>query len=192
MSGLPPKHGLLVSVFSGPYPPHGKRARSTAAGENPAAAAPDNRADSEPFTRTETISVRLPDRKLHPFSVYALLDTAGALLIEFVEISIYEDDEKLCDIPISSSSVLLEKPGDSHIFRPTDRQFATISEHLEEGKAVKVVAHYLATEQSELNIGILGWHCHHKLGYVLLLVGLGCAVPALTKHFPVRQRAPTT
>ncbi|MDQ6733316.1 MAG: hypothetical protein M3Z35_04240, partial [Nitrospirota bacterium] len=173
MSGLPPKHGLLVTVSSGPYPKHGNPARSTPAGENPATGTLRHGADSEPFTRTETVSVRLPYRKPRRFSVYALLHIQGAILIESVEISIYEEDEKVCDIPISTSSVLLEKQGDSHVFRPTDRQFDTIAEYLEDGKTVAVRVHYLAAEQSELKVGVIDRHCHHKLRYILAIIGLG-------------------
>ncbi|MFL6352427.1 MAG: hypothetical protein ACJ74Z_11335 [Bryobacteraceae bacterium] len=192
MSGLPPKHGLEVTVSSGPYPKHGNPAHSTAARHNPAPAAPHYERDPEAFTRSESISIRLPDRKPRPFSVFAVLHAPGAVLIELVEISIYEDDEKVCDIPISTSSMLLDKPGDSKVFRLTKRQFAAISEHLEEGETLKVVVHYLAEERSELKIGVVDKHCQHKLAYFLLFVGLGCAVPALTKHFPVRRSSPTT
>jgi hypothetical protein len=192
MSGFPPKHGLLATVSSEPYPNDGNPVRLMAALHNPAPAAPDYGTDSEPFTRTETVSIRLPDRKPHPFSVYALLHRPGPILIESVEIAIYDEDEKVCDIVISTSSVLLEKPRDSHVFRPTDRQFDAISEHLEDGNTVTVRVHYLARERSELKIGLIDKHGHHKLGYLLLLVALGCAVPALSKHFPVRRSAPPT
>ena len=192
MSGLPPKHGLLVTVSSGPPPPHGNPACSTAVQQNSAPAAPHHRHDSDPFTRAETISIRLPDRKPRPFAVFALLHTPDAILIEFVEISIFEENEPVCKIPLSTESVLLEKQGDSHVFRPTDRQFAEISEHLECGRTVKVVVHYLAGQQSELKIGVIDQQSHHKLGYFLLIIGLGCAVQAFTKHIPARRSAPPT
>jgi hypothetical protein len=192
MSGLPPKHGSLVTVSSEPYPSDGNPARLMAALHNPAPSSPDYRTDSELFTRSETVSIRLPDRKPHCFSVYALLDRPGPILIESVEISIYEEDEKVCDIPISTSSVLLEKPGDSHVFRPTDRQFDAISEHLEHGKTVEINVHYLAAEQSELKIGVIDRHCRHRLRYILAIIGLGVAAKSIAKHLPVRSSVPAT
>jgi hypothetical protein len=192
MSGLPPKHGSLVTVSSEPYPSDGNPARLMAALHNPAPSSPDYRTDSEPFTRSETVSIRLPDRKPHRFSVYALLDRPGPILIESVEISIYEEGEKVCDIRISTSSVLLEKPGDSHVFSPTGRQLDAVSEHLEHGITATVRVHYLALERSELKIGVLDKHCRHKLGYILAIIGLGVAAKSLTKHLPVRSRAPAT
>jgi hypothetical protein len=192
MSGLPPKHGFLVTVNSGPYPKHGNPARSTVAGDNPATETLRHRSDSEPFTRTEIVSVRLPDRKPHRFSVYALLDRPGPILIESVEISIYEEGEKVCDIRISTSSVLLEKPGDSHVFSPTGRQLDAISEHLEDGITATVRVHYLALERSELKIGVIDKHCRHKLGYILAIIGLGVAAKSIARHLPVRSSAPAT
>jgi hypothetical protein len=191
MSGLPPKHGSLVTVSSEPHPSDGNPARLMAALHNPAPSSPDYRTDSELFARSETVSIRLPDRKPHRFSVYALLHRPGPILIESVEIAIYDDDEKVCDIVISTSSVLLEKPGDSHVFCSTERQFDAISEHLEDGNTTTVRVHYLAPERSELKIGVIDKHCHHKLGWVLALVGLGFAAQSIFRRSPVRSTAPT-
>lgn len=196
MSGLPPKHGLQVTVFSGPYPPHGSPKFATATGQHGASGSltqtPDHAVDGERFTRSEIVSVRLANRKPRRFSVLVWSEGRGPILIESVSISVCEEDEPVCNIPLSTSSVELEKAGDNQAFRPTDRQFAAIAGHLEHGNTVRIVVHYLAAEQSELNVGVLHKHCQHKLGYLLLLIGLGCAVPALTKHLPVRRSAPTT
>jgi hypothetical protein len=190
MSGPHPKHGLSVTVSSGPNPKHGNPGHSKAARENPGPAAQDHRGESEPFTRTETVSIRLVEHK--PFSVLVSIHTPGAILIEFVEISIYEGDEPVCNIPISASSVSLNEPGDSELFRLTDRQLDTISEHLEHGNTVKVKVRYLAAERSELTISIIDKECHHKFGWFLAIVGLGFAAKSLLRHFPIRSSAPTT
>ncbi|MGI8958605.1 MAG: hypothetical protein ACR2IV_02360 [Bryobacteraceae bacterium] len=192
MSGPHPKHGLQVTLSSGPYPKHGNPAHVRAEGQNPAPAARGGQPDSQSFTRSEIVSVRLANRKPRPFSVLVSSDTPGAILIESVEISICEGDEPVCDIPISASSVVLNKPEDSQVFRLTDRQFATIFEHLEHGNTVKVTVQYLAAEQSELRISIIDKHSHHKLGYLVAMIGVGFAAQSMFKHFPVRSSAPAT
>ena len=183
MSGLPPKHGLQVTVSSGPHSEPGNPARLMSGGQNPAPVARDLQLDSQIFTRIETVSLRLAGRKPRPFSVLVSIHTPGAILIEFVEISIYEEDEPVCNIPISSSSVVLNEPGDNQVFRLTDQQLATIAEHLEHGNTVKVKVRYLAAEQSELTISIIDKDSHHKLGYLVAMVGLGFAVQALIRHW---------
>lgn len=181
-SGPNPKHGLSVTVSSGPHPKHGNPRHSKAARGNPAPEAQHSQSDSDPFSRTEIVSVRLPSRKPHPFSVLVSIHTPGAILIESVEISICEGEETLCNIPVSTSTVELSEVGDSEVFRLTDRQLAAIAEHLEDGSTIKVVVRYLAAERSELKISIIDKDSHHKLGYVLAMVGLGLAVQALTKR----------
>jgi hypothetical protein len=193
MSGLPPKHGSLqVTVSSGPYPKHGNPARSTAAGQNPGPAARDVEVDSQLFTRSETVSVRLIDRKPRQFYVLVSIETPGAILIESVHISICEDGEPVCDIPIPPAGVALKKRGDSEVFRPTHKQFAAILEHLDRGNAVKVIVQYLAAEESELKISIIDKKSHHKLGYVVTMLGLGFAAQSILKQFPGRRSAPAT
>jgi hypothetical protein len=193
MSGLPPKHGSVqVTVSSGPYPKHGNPALSTAAGHNPGPAAREVEVDSQRFTRTETVSVRLADRKLRPFYVLVSIETPGAILIESVHISICEDGEPVCDIPIPPAGVALKKRGDSEVFRPTHKQFAAILEHLERGNTVKVIVQYLAAEESELKISIIDKKSHHRLGYVVAMLGLGFAAQSILKQFPGRRSAPAT
>jgi hypothetical protein len=193
MSGLPPKHGSVqVTVSSGPYPKHGNPALSTAAGQNPGPAARDVEVDSQLFTRTETVSVRLIDRKPRPFYVLVSIETPGAILIESVHISICEDGEPVCDIPIPPAGVALKKRGDSEVFRPTHKQFAAILEHLERGNTVKVIVQYLAAEESELKISIIDKKSHHKLGYLVAMLGLGFAAQSIRKQFPGRRSAPAT
>jgi hypothetical protein len=196
MSGLPPKHGLEVTVYSGPYPPHGSPKSATTTGQHGRSGSlrhtMDSAVDEERFTRSEIVSVRLPHRKPRRFSVLVWSQGRGPILIESVSISVCEEDEPVCDIPLSTSSVELEKAGDSQAFRPTDRQFAAIAEHLEHGNTVRITVQYLAAEQSELKISIVDKRCQHKLGYVLAMIGIGFAAPSILKHFPVRHSAPTT
>jgi hypothetical protein len=193
MSGYPPKHGSLeVTVSSGPGPKHGNPALSTAAGQNPGSAARDVEVDSQLFTRTETVSIRLTDRKPRPFYVLVSIETPGAILIESVHISICEDGDPVCDIPIPPAGVALKKRGDSEVFRPTHKQFAAILEHLERGNTVKVIVKYLAAEESELKISIIDKRSHHKLGYIVAVLGLGFAAQSILKQFPGRRSAPAT
>jgi hypothetical protein len=196
MSGLPPKHGSLhslqVTVSSGPSPKHGNPALSKPAGQNSAPVARDRELDSQRFTRTETVSVRLANRRLRPFYVLLSIETPDAILIESVHISICEDGEPVCDVPISAAGVVLKKRGDSQVFRLTDRQFASILEHFERGNAVKVMVEYLAAEQSELKISIIDKKSHHKLGYIVAMLGLGFAAQSILKQFPGRRSAPAT
>jgi hypothetical protein len=193
MSGLPPKHGSLqVTVSSGPNPKHGNPALAKPAGQNPVPLARDAEFDSQRFTRTETVSVRLSNRGLRPFYVLLSIETPGAILIESVHISICEDGDPVCDIPIPPSGVALKKRGDSEVFRPTHKQFAAILEHLERGNTVKVTVKYLAAEESELKISIIDKKSHHKLGYVVAVLGLGFAAQSILKQFPGRRSAPAT
>jgi hypothetical protein len=193
MSGLPPKHGLLqVTVSSGSNPKQGNPALVRPAGQNPAPAVRDGELDSQLFTRTETVSVRLTNRRLRPFYVLVSIETLGAILIESVHIAICEDGEPVCNIPISAAGVVLKKRGDSQVFRLTDRQFAAILEHLEDGNTVKVTVQYLAAEQSELKISIIDKKSHHKLGYIVAMLGLGFAAQSILKQFPGRRNAPAT
>jgi hypothetical protein len=182
MSGLPPKHGLHVTVNSGPYPKHGNPAHSTTAGQHSAAAEPDHQTEALPFTRTEIVSIRLEVRKPRPFSVLVSSRTPGSILIESVEVAICEEDEPIFNIPVSTSSVVLKKPQDSQVFRLTDQQLEAISEHLEHGHTVKVRVRYTAAESSELTISIIEKHSHHKLQSILATVALGFAVVSTIKH----------
>jgi hypothetical protein len=180
MSGLPPKHGLHVTVSSGPHPKHGNPAHSMKAGLS-AQAEPDSHTEAQPFSRTEIVSIRLEGRKPHPFSVLISSHTPGSILIESVEVAICEEDEPIFNIPVSPSSVELKKQ-DSQVFRLTDRQLDTIAEHLEHGHTVKVRVRYLAAERSELTISIIEKHSHHKLQAILATVALGFAVVSTIKH----------
>jgi hypothetical protein len=193
MSGLPPKHGLLeVSVSSGPNPKHGNPALARPAGQNPAPVARDGELDSQRFTCSETVSVRLTNRKLRPFYILVSIETPGAILIESVHIAICEDGEPVCNIPLSAAGIVLKKRGDSQVFRLTDSQFASIPEHLERGNTVEVMVQYLAAEQSELKISIIDKKSRHKLGYTVAILGLGFAAQSILKQFPGRRSAPAT
>src|SRR5437762_12514042 len=133
-SGPYPPRGLQLTVFSGPYPPRGGPAPAMStrgSQESGGRLARDREDDGQRFTRTEIVSVRLANRKPRPFDVLVSIDTPGAILIESVEISICEEDEPVFNIPVSASRIVLKKRGDSHVFRPTNGQFAAISEHLE-------------------------------------------------------------
>src|SRR5438132_12383578 len=96
-SGPNPPHGQQVTVFSGPNPPHGSRPLAATAGTKPSQSgqrsASDRSDETQSFTRTEMVSVRLVGRRPRPFSVFVSSYTRGAILIESVEVSICQDDE---------------------------------------------------------------------------------------------------
>lgn len=188
MSGLPPKHGLDVTVSSGPNPKHGNPMLSMTAGQNPASAVRGDTFDSERFTRREIVSVRLVEVRSRPFSVVLSTDTPGAILIESVEVSVCEDDEPVFNIPVSAASVVLNKPGDSQVFRLTAQQLATVSEHLERGHTVKVRVRYAAAEESELKISIREKESHHKLPYILAIIAAGFGLQSVLSVLPKRSR----
>jgi hypothetical protein len=185
-SGTKGPHGLTVTVYSGPNPTNG-HALAEHAETNPLQSGQPSGSDhsdgAQPFTRSEVVSVRLEGLRPRPFSVLVSTHTPGAILIESVEISICEEDEPVFNIPVSASSVLLNKPGDGQVFRLTDQQLDAISRHLEHGNTIKVRVQYLAADRSELNISIVPKHSHHKLRYVLAMIAVGFTVPALVKQF---------
>jgi hypothetical protein len=195
-SGRHPPQGLYVTIYSGPHPPQGGRAFTTTAelnrpesGTQSVLSSPDK---AQEFTRTETVSVRLTNRRLRPFYVLVSIETPGAILIESVHISICEGGEPVCNIPIPPAGVALKKRGDSQVFPPTHKQFAAILEHLERGNTVKVTVQYLAAEESELKISIIDTKSRHKLGYIVAMLGVGFAAQSILKQFPGRRSAPAT
>lgn len=185
MSGLHPPQGLQVTVASGPHPPQGGPASKTGEPSSPQTRSrllsnsPD---ESQAFTRADLVSVRLEARRPRPFSIVISSDTPGKILIESVEVSICEEDEPVFNIPVSASTVVLNKPRDSRVFHLTDQQLAAISEHLERGNTVKVRVRYLAEEESELTVSIIEKDSHHRFPYVLGIIAIGFAVQSILKR----------
>jgi hypothetical protein len=192
MSGPHPPHGLQVTVSSGPQPKHGNPTSSMTTEHQAEAARRDRETDAEAFTRRDVVSVRLAERKLHRFFVLVSSETPGEIRIESIEIEVYEDDESVFNIPVSTSGVTLNKRSSHQFFNLTDQQFVAVSEHLRKGNTVRVTVRYVAADQSELKISIVEKDSH-TMRQVLTLVGLGFALPPIIKRLlraPPRETIP--
>jgi hypothetical protein len=110
------------------------------------------------------------------------IHTPAEILIKSVEVSIYEDDEPVFNIPVSASSFVLNKSRDSLVLPLTDQQLAAILEHLEHGDTVKVRVQYLPADGSELKISIIGKDSHHRFPYVLAIIAVGFVVQSVLKR----------
>ncbi|MGI9075307.1 MAG: hypothetical protein ACR2JB_29205 [Bryobacteraceae bacterium] len=173
-TGQRPPHGLRaeVTVTSGPHPPHGLAAvsnqgaaASADGGASASGAAPALAAEPEMVTRSETVAIRLSVPKPHPFSVFISTPEAHRIEIQAIEIHIYKRDRCVFNTVVGADLPLtLENPAESHVFPLTDEQLETVLPHLEEGNEVEVRVRYLAPDNSQLRIGIIGKHSHHTLG----------------------------
>jgi hypothetical protein len=173
-TGQHPPHGLRaeVTVTSGPHPPHGllaavpnQGAGSVAGGASGGGAAPAPAAEPGTATRSETVAIRLSVPKPHPFSVFISTPEAHRIEIQAIEIHIYNRDRCVFNTVVGADLPLtLENPAESHVFPLTDEQLQTVLPHLEQGNEVEVRVRYLAADDSQLRIGIIGKHSHHTLG----------------------------
>ncbi len=172
-SGPNPPHGKAlkpgvhaeIMVKSGPNPPHGGPAPHPVGAGAAAAPAPAPNAQPEAETRSGAVSVRLSVQKAQPFSVFLATPDRNPIQIESLEIEIYDTDRSVFTTALSADlPVVLSNPDESHIFPFTDQQLAKFSQHLKIGNTVEVKIRYLAPDDSDLTIGIVGKESHNNLG----------------------------
>lgn len=177
-SGPNPPHGQAsetelhaeVTVTSGPNPPHGGAAvapHTLTSGAGPAAA-PAVAPDAQAANRSETVAIRLSVPKPHPFSVFISSTRGKQIQIESIEIHIYDNDKPVFNTLVAAGSpVVLTEASESHVFPLSDQQLAQLLPHLQAGNVVEIRVQYLAPENSELKIGIIGKDFHSKLGHYI-------------------------
>lgn len=167
-SGPHPPHGSPPPVTSGPNPPHGGLSavsQSSAATGTAAAAAEET--EAEPGTREDTVSLRLSIPKPEPFSVFVKSDKEGGVQIDSIEIRICKEDQPVFSALSDSDARISLKPNESHVFLFSEEQLKSALPHIEAGESVEVKVHYVAPDNSEVQIGIIEKRHHHTLGEVI-------------------------
>ncbi len=165
-SGPNNPHGGAAPVSSGPNNPHGGvSAVSQAGASTGSGAAAAEATEPEPETREETVSLRLSISEPEPFSVFISTDDKGGVQIESIEVEICDQDRPLFTTLVSSDlPVLLKNPAEPHVFPFSEEQIARLLPHLKRGESVEVKVHYLAPNNSQIRIGIIGRAHHNSLG----------------------------
>ena len=155
-----------VAVTSGPNNPHGG---SVAGPQGDATAgagtATAEATEPEAETREDTVSIRLSIPHPEPFSVFVRSDDKGGVQIDSIEIRICKADEPVFTALLDADlPVMLRQPAESHVFPLSEEQLTRAMHHFKAGETVEVRVHYIAPDNSQVGIGIIGREHHHTLG----------------------------